>query len=203
MNTLIHRKEKIVFTAIDVMNELGVQALSTKKIAQYQNISESTVFKHFENKNTLLLAVLDFYAQYDLDIEESIQLKALSGIESIVYFVEAFTGYYENYPAITAITQGLDEMRYIEPLSQRVTEIIKVRNNCLLNIIQQAQIRGEIEQHIAADLLVDLIMGTMNGIIRRWRLEEYGFPLKRRCLDALAYILKIERPGEGSLMNKG
>lgn len=203
MNTLIHRKEKIVFTAIDVMNELGVQALSTKKIAQYQNISESTVFKHFENKNTLLLAVLDFYAQYDLDIEESIQLKGLSGIESIVYFVEAFTGYYENYPAITAITQGLDEMRYIEPLSQRVTEIIKVRNNCLLNIIQQAQIRGEIEQGIAADLLVDLIMGTMNGIIRRWRLEDYGFPLKKRCLDALAYILKIEESLEDGQNRRG
>jgi AcrR family transcriptional regulator len=187
---MIPRKERIVFTAIDVMNELGVQALSTKKIAEYEKISESTVFKHFENKNMLLLAVLNFYAKFDLDIIESIKIKALKGVDGVNYFTDAFTNYYQNYPAITAITQGLDEMRYIEPLAARVEEIITIRSNCMLSLLEEAQENNEIDPDVSAELLVDIVTGTINGIVRRWRLTDYEFPLKERCSIALSYILK-------------
>ncbi len=72
------------------MNELGVQSFSTKKV-EYEKISESNVFKHFEDKNMMLLAVLNFYAKFVLDIIESIKIKALNGVDGVNYFTDAFT----------------------------------------------------------------------------------------------------------------
>ncbi|MCD4712441.1 MAG: TetR/AcrR family transcriptional regulator [Clostridiales bacterium] len=193
MKNLIHRKEKIIFTAIEVINEMGVQNLSTKMIAKKQDIAESTIFKHFENKSTLLIAVLDFYSQYDDDIIKSIEMKKLEGLEAINYFMESFIKYYENYPEITAITQGIDDMRYIDNLSEKVIEISNKRYNCMMKMVEQSQQKGELSTVFSAESYTDLIMGGVNGIIRRWRMESYGFSLLERCKKSLAIVI-----GEGN-----
>ncbi len=193
MKDLIHRREKIVFTAIEVINQMGVQSLSTKMIAKKQDIAESTIFKHFENKLTLLIAVLDFYAQYDDDIIKSIEMKKLEGLEAINFFMESFIKYYENYPEITAITQGLDDMRFTENLSEKVIEISNKRYNCMVDMVEQAQNKGELSKAFSSQSYADLIMGGINGIIRRWRMESYGFSLLERCRQGLAIVIGEEK----------
>ncbi len=193
MKDLIHRREKIIFTAIEVINEMGVQSLSTKMIAQKQDIAESTIFKHFENKLTLLIAVLDFYAQYDDDIIKSIEMKKLEGLEAINFFMESFIKYYENYPEITAITQGLDDMRFTENLSEKVIEISNKRYYCMVNLVEQAQKNGELSQSFSSESYADLIMGGVNGIIRRWRMESYAFSLLERFRRGLAIVIGEEK----------
>ncbi|MDP4091416.1 MAG: TetR/AcrR family transcriptional regulator, partial [Bacillota bacterium] len=47
----IKRKERVTLTAIDILNELGFQGLSTKEICKRQEISEGTRYEHFKNKN--------------------------------------------------------------------------------------------------------------------------------------------------------
>lgn len=201
MNNLIHRKEKIIFTAIEVINELGIQALSTKKIAQKQEIAESTIFKHFENKSALLLAVLDFYSQYDDDICASVQLKELRGIRALEYYLDSYISYYENYPAITAITQGLDELRYIDDLSERARLIVVKRYECVRQIIQNAQTKGDISSKYDSQIFADIYMGTINGIIRRWRMENYQFDLAMRCREAMNLVFGYGFNEEGGGQN--
>lgn len=190
MIDLIHRKERIIYTAIDVMNELGVQALSTKKIAQYEKISESTIFKHFENKNNILMAVLEFYGQYDHDLFESIKIKEIRGIEGVYYLLGALITYYENYPAVTAITQGIDEMRYIEHLAEKAESIVRERLMCLTDLVKEAQSLGEIDEDIQADIAADLLMGALQATIRRWRMEKFNFSLNERGRTAIDYVIK-------------
>ena len=202
MSTIIHRKEKIIYTAIDVINELGVQALSTKKLAQMEKIAESTIFKHFKSKTEILSGVIDFYSQYDDDIFESISLKKYRGIDALKFYLDSYIRYYENYPAITAITQGLDEMRYTEALSDKVVKITNNRRQCVMDIIQDAQDLQEVSSEFDVNAYVDAIMGSINGIIRRWRMENYTFDLYERCYVAIALIVKtkkIQERGDNSV----
>jgi len=196
MTSVIHRKEKIIFTAIDAINESGVQALSTKKVAQMEGIAESTIFKHFKSKAEILSAVLDFYSQYDDDIIETIKVRNLKGIPALKYFLESYLRYYENYPAITAITQGLNEMRYIDELADKVEYILNNRASCLYTIIREAQTENKISNHYDVVNYVDAIMGTINGIIRTWRMENMTFDLFSRCQQAVSLIIGKEYPLE-------
>lgn len=182
--SIIHRKERIVFTAIEVIHELGVMGLSTKKIAEYESISESTVFKHFQSKNAILLSVLDFYAKFDEDIIESIYLKEKVGLEALRFFLETFATYYENYPSITAITQGLDEMGRNKALLEKVRFINTYRYKNMVRIIEQGIDNCEIRAGYDAGLIAEIILGYTNGIVRQWRSSGYDFDLKKRILDA-------------------
>jgi AcrR family transcriptional regulator len=92
--SLLHRKEYLVLTAIDIIDELGIQGLTTREIAKRQNVSEATIFRHYKNKNDLLLAVLDYYKQFDTDIFQSIQLTQIKPMDAIRYYVMEYAEYY-------------------------------------------------------------------------------------------------------------
>ncbi|MDD4730008.1 MAG: NAD(+)--rifampin ADP-ribosyltransferase [Dysgonamonadaceae bacterium] len=59
---MLHRKERLIRTAIEIVDEIGIQGLTTKEIAKRQDVSEATLFRHFASKNELLKAVLDYCA---------------------------------------------------------------------------------------------------------------------------------------------
>lgn len=188
MSELIHRKERIIYTAIEVMNELGVQALSTKRIAKYQKMSESTIFKHFDNKVELMDAVLQFYAQYDNDLIETIESGDMKGQTGIRFFIGALMTYYGGYPAITAITQGLDEMRYIPELEHRVESIIRMRHGIIRRLVVEAKQSGEVSHDIDEGILTNIIIGSNQNLIREWRMKSFAFDLKNesdRLMDTI------------------
>ena len=83
---LIHR-ERLVITAIDLIDEKGFQGLSTREVAKRERISEATVFKHFQSKKELIIAVLRHTSQYDEAIAEATLAKDLNPREMIIHLV--------------------------------------------------------------------------------------------------------------------
>ena len=157
---LLHRKEAIVLTSIDVIDEFGIQGLSTREVARRQGISEATIFKHFKTKNELMLAILDHYSQYDADIEESVKLKKLKPIESITYFINAYAEYYQNYPQITSITQAYDTLSYDSELEEKIKGIFMHRSDFMNVLITEAQKSGEISESVDSEKLSHIILGS-------------------------------------------
>lgn len=56
---MTEKKRSILETALGLFSELGVNATSTAKIAKVAQVSEGLIFKHFKNKEGLLLSILD------------------------------------------------------------------------------------------------------------------------------------------------
>jgi len=102
---VLHRKDAIVLKAIEIIDETGLQGLSTREIAKRVGISEGTIFKHYKSKNEVLLAVLEHFSAFDDEIIKTIYLRKKTPKEAIIFFVSSYVEYYENYPAITALIE--------------------------------------------------------------------------------------------------
>ena len=188
---ILHTKERLILATIDIINDFGIQGFSTKKVTKRIGVSSGTLFKHFKTKNDLLIAVLDYYSQYDNDIIESAKLKNLGPKDAIIYYINSYVEYYENYPAITAITQSYDILTCDPKLEDYIKPIIANRSNFLKKTIEEAQKKGEIKADIESEVLVDIINGLRREICLRWRLCKYGFSLKDKTLSALKVILEV------------
>jgi AcrR family transcriptional regulator len=55
---MTEKKEQILISALTLFSEMGYTATSTSKIAKDAKVSEALIFRHFENKEGLLQAVL-------------------------------------------------------------------------------------------------------------------------------------------------
>lgn len=170
---LLHRKEYLILTTIEIIDELGIQGLTTREIAKRQNVSEATIFRHFKNKNELLLSVLDYYIQFDLEVMQSAIMAELKPIEAIKYIIMKNVEYYENYPALTAITQLYDVFRYDKELEVKVKEIKQSRKELLTQLVDEAQKLGEIRQDVESELISFMIFGLLREICLDWRMDDY------------------------------
>lgn len=188
-DSILHRKDRLIIVAIEIIDELGIQGLSTREIAKRQDVSEATLFRHFKSKNDLLIAVLDYFSQFDADLILSTKLKGLNPKEAITYLISSTVEYYENYPAITAILQILDVLRYEAELSDRVKSIINNRIDYLKQMIEEAQGASQIRPGTDSECLAYLISGTLREMCLIWRINGQNFPLKEKTLTGLNMLL--------------
>lgn len=188
--SVLHRKISIVLTTIDFINEFGIQHVSTREVAKRLGISESTIFKHFKTKNELLLAVLEHYSQYDSDIIISAGQKKEDFKDAIIFFANSFAEYYENYPAITAITQAYDVLACDVELGNKIKSISAARTDFIRELLDEAKQAGKIRTEIDTEKLTDIILGSFRAICLKWRLSQYNFSLKEYILSTLDMVLK-------------
>ncbi len=192
--TMICKKESIIFTTIDLINELGIQAVSTREIAKRQGISQSAIFQYFPKKNDLILAVLEQFSQYDNDIFSTAKLKNKQNGEAIRFYIESYLLYYENYPAITSIMQAFDIFRNTPILGEKVKKIFNDRIEFLRVILVQSRDEGFLDKNVDCSILADIIFCTCRGICFRWRLYNYNFSLRDKCFKEVDMLLNIYKP---------
>jgi AcrR family transcriptional regulator len=189
--SLLHRRESIIISTIETLNEVGLQNLSTKLIAKREGVSEGTLFRHFKNKTEIMIAVIDHFSQFDNAIIEASKNRKLSPIETIRYYICSYAEYYENYPAITVVIQAYDSLMCDPELSDRVRTIINNRSDFILKAIKEGQKNGTIKADINSELLEDLITGGTRDICLKWRMAKYKFSIKERTLAMLDMLLDV------------
>jgi AcrR family transcriptional regulator len=189
MEIVLHRKIKLVITTIDIIDELGIQGLSTREIAKREGVSEATLFRHYKSKNELLIAVLEFFSQFDVDIYQTTRLKQLEPKESIRFFINAYAEYYENYPAITTILELFDILRRETELADTVKMIRNRRTGFIIQLIEDAKKSGEIDPNSDSENIADMITGFTREICLKWRMCDCGFALRDKILSALDILL--------------
>ncbi len=188
MKSILHRKDKLIITTLDVIDEIGIMNLSTREIAAREGVSEATLFRHYKNKNDLLMSVLEYFTQFDNDLYQTTLLKNLSPLDSIKFLINTLAEFYENYPAITVLTQLTDTLRYEPELEDKVRSIISLRSQFLEKMIEEAKKRNEIKNDIDTENIADIISGAFREICLKWRLNR-DFSLKERITSSLDAIL--------------
>ncbi|HHW66289.1 MAG: TetR/AcrR family transcriptional regulator [Epulopiscium sp.] len=192
-SNLTHRRESIILNAIELIHEFGIHSVSTKEIARRLELSESTVFKYFPKKNDIFLAVLEQFSVYDKDlfftsIEKS---KKSSPREAIIFYIDSYASYYENYPQITALMQAYELFRGIPELETKARDISLSRLENIQELIKIAQESNIIKNDIDAEILADIIYSTFIGLCFKWRIKGFRFSLRNEMRQITQLLLDV------------
>lgn len=189
-NKYLPRKDSIVFSAVDIINDLGLHELSIRELAARQGVSEPALYRHFKSKQDIILAVLDYYSRYDSMIIKSVEEKKLGAKESILFYVNSFCEYYESYPAITAITLAYDILKYDPVVKVKIEFIRKTRVNALSNVIEGGKQKGEFSSNIDSKDFAHIILGTGMYYLLDWRMNKYNFSFKDKLVNVVKALLE-------------
>ncbi len=192
-NILLHRKEFIILAAVEVINECGVSGFSTKEVSKRVGISEPAIFKHFKTKVDLLHAVIEQFSHYDCDVIHSLRSKKLNAIESIILFINTYATYYENYPAITELTQSFEDFRRDPNFTEQIHEILQTRKNFIMELIEQGKASGELKPEVSGEQLAVTILGMEREWCLNWRFSGYSYSLKEKISSNLNMLLELSK----------
>jgi len=189
MKNFLCRKDNIIISAIDIINELGLQGLSIKEIASRQGINESALYRHFKNKDSIINGVLDYFTQYDNAIYNTVIKKDISIKEKILFYAKSYIEYYQSYPAITGIWFSYEAFRHEPVAMEKIDYVFTNRLNSLVKLIEEGQVNGEINYFFTAKELAEMIFGFLRLSIYEWRVADFSIPFKDSTLESLNKLL--------------
>ena len=174
---LTNRQIEIIQAATKLIGQGGVQSLTTKTLAKEMGFSEPALYRHFKDKNEILLSVLRFYmGQLKKGISDISEDK-LSGLDKIKAVVDFQFGHFTKHPAIIMVIFAETSFQYDSVLSNQVSEIMRQKSKSLESIIKSGQEEGVIRKDILPQQLATIVMGSMRITILKWRLSNFKFDL--------------------------
>ncbi|WP_433775363.1 TetR/AcrR family transcriptional regulator [Bacillus wiedmannii] len=166
-----NKQEAIFQATIQLLNEIGFSNISMSKIAKRANVSPSTIYVYFENKEDML-------SKLYMNVKQKLSQKLLVGIEDSMPVKVAFEKVIRNQIELTFSFK--DEMLFLEQFSN--SPLIKVL--CIEDLSWMFQPlfdlveRGR-EQKLLKEcdtmLLLSLIAAPINSLAKMYFNGEFEF----------------------------
>jgi len=191
MDSFTDRQKQIIDVSIKIIAEKGIQKLTIKNISKSMGISEPAIYRHFDGKMDILLAILSHFKKNSHIVSAktiSNKTSSIKQIESI--FVNHFKQFAAN-PALSAVIFSEEIFQNDKRLAEQVNLTMQLNQNMIIKIIEKGQQNNEIRNDIPEKQLSVIIMGALRLIVAKWRLSKYSFNLEQEGAELWNSIKKI------------
>ena len=171
------RQIEITKVALELISEKGIQGLTIKNLAKKIGITEPAIYRHYDSKTDILIAVLDLFKQNTEQLFEKELKNSGKAIDKIEHL---FTKHFSSFSATPSLVSVIfsEEIFRNEPvLISKIAEIIDKNDKILTTIIVDGQKSGEIRSDIEANYLSTIIIGTLRLFVKKWQFSEFSYNL--------------------------
>ncbi|MFZ1806268.1 MAG: TetR/AcrR family transcriptional regulator [Cyclobacteriaceae bacterium] len=184
------RQLEIIAAAGEILTTSGISGLTTKSLAAKMNFSESALYRHFKDKEDIILTMLKYLA-YEMDNRFTNLLADVKVPEEKfkALFNSQFDFFSEKPHFLIAIfSDGMLEES--KSTNKAITAIMEVTKGHLMKIIQEGQ-KQEFTKQLSAEELVHIIMGSFRLHMLQWRMSGFAFDLKQKGNKLMANLLTL------------
>jgi len=186
---MTERQEQIILTAIALIAREGYKNLTIKKLASELHLSEAALYRHFVNKEDLLLSIMHYFEDISRNVLQEIQKTKLNPLEKVHFFIMNRYELFTSNPDLAQVMFS-DELFYYDPVFFKQFQKISMNHReVLLNFIEEAQKEGFIKSGINSTQLFTILIGSMRFLITQWNLSGRKFDLVKEG-DTLFQTIK-------------
>ena len=188
-NDISKRQLEIIEAAGKILTEKGINGLTTKKLAQEMNFSESALYRHFTSKEEIIVSMLNYLA-LNMD-QHTYELENKNPIEQLKNFFQSQFRFFESQPyfVIVVFSEGLLEES--EKINHAIKSLMTKRMQLLKPIIQIGQEKEIITNDLESDELIHIVMGSVRLFMLKWRMSKFEFDIQSEGDKMLTSILKL------------
>lgn len=192
------RQLEIIEMAGKLLTKYGVNGLTTKNLADKMNFSEGAIYRHFKNKEEIILTLLRYLHENVLEILRKAPKEADFEEELTSLFIKLVRYFKANpYYVVAVFSEGLmDE-------SARVSEKIMLLIGTLMNhvqlIVEKGQKRNQIVHSIDCKRIAQIITPSFRHQMFRWKMSNFTTDIERdvaSLAEAFGKLLQVDREKE-------
>ncbi len=193
MNTT-DRQQEIMDTAIAIIAEEGIQKLTTKELSRRIGISEPALYRHFENKLAILVAILEHFSQWSRIVLWEIVESDRSPEDKIRELFRRHTRRFVESPATSAVLFSEEIFKNHPELVESMTGIMGAAEGYVRHILEEGIAAGRLRSDVPLEHLAMVTLGALRLLVTRWRLNDYGFDLEAegaRLADSVVAMVAV------------
>ncbi|PKL88426.1 MAG: hypothetical protein CVV23_10410 [Ignavibacteriae bacterium HGW-Ignavibacteriae-2] len=183
------RQVLIIDETIKIIHEQGYQAFSIRELSKRVGISEPAIYRHFLNKEDIVLGILGRFSEFDLSLFKEVK-KFEKPTEKIHCFIQYHFDFLEKNPGMTSIVFAEEIFNQSDILREKMLTIIEKRRRIIRSIIDEAKQNKKVID-IETGELITLILGFIRLVVLEWRMSGFSFQLSQRGKKTVGTIEKL------------
>lgn len=188
---LTDRQKEIIEVSLNLIANKGIQGLTIKNISREIGISEPAIYRHYENKIQILIALLDQFRMTSGKLFREVSELPVGPVEKIdQLFKRHFQVFSENTSWVAVIFA--EEIFRNEPiLMNKIGDIVNQNDILFQLILKEGQETGEIRNDVRVEHLSIIAMGALRLFVKKWQYSLYDFNLINEGTKFLNSIKKV------------
>lgn len=183
------RQKTIIDEAINIIHNGGYESLSIRELAGKVKISEPAIYRHFLNKEDIILGILSRIGEFDYLLEENLA-HGDSAVEKLRRFIQFHFDFLQKNKEMTSVLFSEDIFKQSDILKQKLMKIIKYRKSLLTSIVDQGKAQNDFK-NIETTNIVTMILGFIRLTVLEWRLGGFGFNLSNKGDKIISAITEM------------
>lgn len=188
---MTQRQNEIINTSIKLIAEKGIQGLTIKNIANAIKVTEPAIYRHFESKTAILVAILENFKNFTLTVSSEILSKNESALDKIFMIYSTYYNKFSESPSLVSVIFSDEIFKNDKNLSIKISSLLKANEEMFCSIIKDGQKTNEIRNDIDNKQIALIIMGTMRLLVKKWEISSYSFDLKKEGKKLFTTIKKV------------
>lgn len=170
VESFVSRKDRIIASAIEIISESGLSALTTHNLAIKENMSDGLLYKYFAGIDEVLVEVVDYYFRFDDSLRQTIDSKDEKYTQKLYDYLEAYVTYYDNYYALSTLMLQYEELLHNIYTREKVSKYVTDRLEFLEKLFAGAIQGGEIIDTLTPEELANNMTGLLMAHILHRRI---------------------------------
>ncbi|HET55931.1 MAG TPA: TetR/AcrR family transcriptional regulator [Ignavibacteria bacterium] len=169
------RQQEIIDTSLEIISTIGIQGLTIKNLSKKIGITEPAIYRHYDNKISILIAILEFFkskSESMFAIQDKVNDTSIQRIEKI--FQGHFNAF-EQTPSLVSVIFSEEIFRNEPILQEKIAEIMDSNSGVIKAIVAEGQAKGEIKPDIESKYLTIIIIGALRMMVKRWQMGDKSF----------------------------
>jgi len=169
------RQQEIIDTSLEIISELGIQGLTIKNLSKRIGISEPAIYRHYDNKISILIGILDYFRHNGEQMFSKLAASndsPLQKIESI--FQEHFKAFRRN-PSLVSVIFSEEIFRNEPLLLEKIRSIMEKNSSVVMELVKEGQLKGEIKTGFEPGYLTIIIIGALRMMVKKWQIGDESF----------------------------
>ncbi len=190
---LTDRQIEIINKSIDIIATKGIQGLTIKNLSKEIGISEPAIYRHFESKTDILLAILKIFEEMSSFMDDVLKDSSDTAIGKIEFMFTNIIEIFSNEPSHISVIFSEEVFKNEEILKNKIVEIMNTKEKTIEDILLEGQNKGEVRDDIDNKTLALIVMGSLRFMVKQADLRNKHENLKKesqKLIDGLRLILK-------------
>lgn len=187
--TTEERQKIIIDEAINIIHKGGYESLSIRELAGKVKISEPAIYRHFLNKEDIILGILSRIGEFDHKLETHLA-GGNTASEKLKRFIQFHFDFLQKNKEMTSVLFSEDIFNQSDLLKQKLMRVIKYRKSLLTSIVDQGKAENNFKSIESADI-VTMILGFIRLTVLEWRLGGFGFNLSKKGDNVFSTIAEM------------
>ena len=175
---LTDRQQEIVEQAVDIIARQGIQELTIKNLSKRIGISEPALYRHFENKHAILVAILEHFADWSRRTLTAIAQSEMPPQQKLLEVFRRHCSHFAESPATSGVLFAEEIFKNEPALAETVMRIMATAEQTVRGIMQAGIDAGVFRSDVPLDHLLMSTLGALRLLVTKWRLQNYEFDLR-------------------------